>query len=110
MAAALRKDERIRIRLRATDHRLIDEAALKIVRTAKRSGATVCGPVPLPNRVERFVILKSPHVNKDARDQLEIRTHRRTIDIMRPDSQTVDALMRLNLAAGVNVEISVEEL
>ena len=95
----------IRIRLKAFDHRLIDQSAREIVETAKRTGAQVCGPVPLPTRKERFTLLTSPHVNKDARDQYEIRTHKRMMDIIEPTEKTVDALMRLDLAAGVDVQI-----
>ena len=96
----------IRIRLKAFDHRLIDQSTAEIVETAKRTGAQVRGPIPLPTRKERFTVLISPHVNKDARDQYEIRTHKRLIDIMDPTDKTVDALMRLDLAAGVDVQIS----
>ena len=98
--------QRIRIRLKAFDHRLIDAATQEIVETAKRTGAQVRGPIPLPTRKERFTVLVSPHVNKDARDQYEIRTHKRLIDIVEPTEKTVDALMRLDLAAGVDVQIS----
>jgi small subunit ribosomal protein S10 len=97
--------QRIRIRLKAFDHRLIDQSAREIVETAKRTGAQVRGPIPLPTRKERFTILISPHVNKDARDQYEIRTHKRLMDIVDPTEKTVDALMRLDLAAGVDVQI-----
>lgn len=100
------KNQRIRIRLKAFDHRLIDQSTTEIVETAKRTGAQVHGPIPLPTRKERFTILISPHVNKDARDQYEIRTHKRLIDIVEPTEKTVDALMRLDLAAGVDVQIS----
>ena len=93
--------QRIRIRLKAFDHRLIDQSAREIVETAKRSGAHVKGPIPLPTRKERFTVLISPHVNKDARDQYEIRTHKRMLDIVEPTDKTVDALMKLDLAAGV---------
>ena len=99
-------NQRIRIRLKSFDHRLIDQSAQEIVDTAKRTGAQVCGPVPLPTRIERFDVLTSPHVNKDARDQYEIRTHKRLVDIVEPTEKTVDALMRLDLAAGVDVQIS----
>jgi small subunit ribosomal protein S10 len=95
----------IRIRLKAFDHRLIDKSALEILETAKRTGAYVVGPIPLPTKKERFTILISPHVNKDARDQYEIRTHKRLIDIVDPTDKTVDALMKLDLAAGVDVQI-----
>ena len=84
---------------------MIDKSALEIVETAKRTGAVVRGPIPLPTRVERFTLLRSPHVNKKARDQFEIRTHKRIMDIIEPTDKTVDALMRLDLAAGVDVEI-----
>jgi small subunit ribosomal protein S10 len=99
-------NQRIRIRLKAFDHRLIDQSTMEIVETAKRTGAQVRGPIPLPTRKERFTVLVSPHVNKDARDQFEIRTHKRLIDIVEPTDKTVDALMRLDLAAGVDVQIS----
>ncbi|MBG23074.1 MAG: 30S ribosomal protein S10 [Idiomarinaceae bacterium] len=99
-------NQRIRIRLKAFDHRLIDQSTAEIVETAKRTGAQVRGPIPLPTRKEKFTVLISPHVNKDARDQYEIRTHKRLIDIMDPTDKTVDALMRLDLAAGVDVQIS----
>ena len=99
-------NQRIRIRLKSFDHRLIDQSAQEIVDTAKRIGAQVCGPVPLPTRIERFNVLTSPHVNKDARDQYEIRTHKRMIDIVQPTDKTVDALMKLDLAAGVDVQIA----
>jgi small subunit ribosomal protein S10 len=97
--------QRIRIRLKAFDHRLIDQSAREIVETAKRTGAHVKGPIPLPTKMERFTILISPHVNKDARDQYEIRTHKRMMDIVDPTDKTVDALMKLDLAAGVDVQI-----
>ena len=99
-------NQRIRIRLKAFDHRLIDQSTAEIVETAKRTGAQVRGPIPLPTRFERFTVLTSPHVNKDARDQYEIRTHKRLIDIVEPTDKTVEALMRLDLAAGVDVQIS----
>ncbi|AKE52863.1 30S ribosomal protein S10 [Kangiella sp. HD9-110m-PIT-SAG06] len=98
--------QRIRIRLKAFDHKLIDISTSEIVNTAKRTGAQVKGPIPLPTRKERFTILTSPHVNKDARDQYEIRTHKRLVDIIEPTEKTVDALMKLDLAAGVDVQIS----
>jgi small subunit ribosomal protein S10 len=98
-------NQRIRIRLKAFDHRLIDQSAREIVETAKRTGATVKGPIPLPSKQERFTILVSPHVNKDARDQYQIRTHKRLMDIIDPTDKTVDALMKLDLAAGVDVQI-----
>ena len=98
-------DQRIRIRLKAFDHRLIDRSASEIVETAKRTGAQIRGPIPLPTRKERVTMLISPHVNKDARDQYEIRTHKRLMDIVDPNDKTVDALMKLDLAAGVDVQI-----
>jgi small subunit ribosomal protein S10 len=100
------KNQRIRIRLKAVDHKLIDLSAAEIVETARRTGAQVRGPIPLPTRKERFTVLVSPHVNKDARDQYEIRTHKRMMDIVEPTEKTVDALMKLDLAAGVEVQIS----
>src|ERR1700722_3100268 len=99
--------QKIRIYLKAFDHRLIDQSAREIVETAKRTGATIQGPIPLPTRIERLTLLSSPHVDKDAREQFEIRTHKRLIDILATD-KTVDALMRLDLSAGVDVEISLE--
>jgi len=98
-------NQNIRIRLKAFDHRLIDQSAREIVETAKRTGAQVHGPIPLPTRKERYTILISPHVNKKARDQYEIRTHKRMMDIVEPTEKTVDALMKLDLAAGVDVQI-----
>lgn len=95
----------IRIRLKAFDHKLIDQSAREIVETARRTGAQVLGPIPLPTKKERFTVLTSPHVNKDARDQYEIRTHKRLLDIVDPTDKTVDALMKLDLAAGVDVQI-----
>lgn len=97
--------QRIRIRLKSFDHRLIDQSATEIVETAKRTGAQVLGPIPLPTKKERFTVLISPHVNKDARDQYELRTHKRLMDIIEPTEKTVDALMKLDLAAGVDVQI-----
>ncbi|MBS7664165.1 30S ribosomal protein S10 [Pseudomonas lalucatii] len=100
------QNQQIRIRLKAFDHRLIDQSTQEIVETAKRTGAQVRGPIPLPTRKERYTVLTSPHVNKDARDQYEIRTHKRVLDIVQPTDKTVDALMKLDLAAGVEVQIS----
>ena len=100
------QNQQIRIRLKAFDHRLIDQSTQEIVETAKRTGAQVRGPIPLPTRKERYTVLISPHVNKDARDQYEIRTHKRVLDIVQPTDKTVDALMTLDLAAGVEVQIS----
>ena len=101
--------QKIRIRLKAFDYKLIDQSAAEIVDTAKRTGAIVKGPVPLPTRMKRFDILRSPHVNKTSRDQLEIRTHQRLMDIVDPTDKTVDALMKLDLPAGVDVEIKLQE-
>lgn len=98
-------NQRIRIRLKAFDHKLIDVSSLEIVETARRTGARLRGPIPLPTKKERFTVLISPHVNKDARDQYEIRTHKRLIDILDPTDKTVDSLMKLDLAAGVDVQI-----
>ncbi len=98
-------NQTIRIRLKAFDHRLIDRSAREIVETAKRTGATVKGPVPLPTKIERYTVLISPHVNKNARDQYELLTHKRLMDIIDPTDKTVDALMRLELPAGVDVQI-----
>jgi small subunit ribosomal protein S10 len=98
-------DQKIRIRLKAFDHRLIDRSASEIVETAKRTGAQVRGPIPLPTKIERYTVLVSPHVDKDARDQYETRTHKRVLDIVDPNDKTVDALMKLELAAGVDVQI-----
>jgi small subunit ribosomal protein S10 len=98
-------NQNIRIRLKSFDHRLIDTSAREIVETAKRTGAQVKGPVPLPTKMERFTVLISPHVNKDARDQYELRTHKRLMDIVDPTDKTVDALMNLELPAGVDVQI-----
>ena len=100
------QNQRIRIRLKAFDHRLIDQSTQEILDTAKRTGAQVKGPIPLPTNKEKFTVLISPHVNKDARDQYEIRTHKRLLDIVEPTEKTVDALMKLDLAAGVEVQIS----
>jgi small subunit ribosomal protein S10 len=100
------QNQRIRIRLKAFDHRLIDQSTQEIVETAKRTGAQVRGPIPLPTKKEKFTVLTSPHVNKDARDQYEIRTHKRLLDIIGPTEKTVDSLMKLDLAAGVEVQIS----
>lgn len=103
-----RKSQRIRIRLKSFDHRLIDKSTKEIVETAKRTGAQVRGPIPLPTRMERYTICISPNADKDARDQYELRTHKRVVDINRPTDKTIDALMKLDLAAGVDVQISVD--
>ena len=100
--------QNIRIRLKAFDHRALDQSAREIVSTAKRTGAGVRGPVPLPTRIEKFTVNRSPHVNKKSREQFEIRTHKRVLDIVDPTPQTVDALMKLDLSAGVAVEIKLE--
>ena len=100
------QSQKIRIRLKAFDYRLIDQSTQEIVDTAKRTGAQVRGPIPLPTRKEKYTVLISPHVNKDARDQYEIRTHKRLLDIVEPTEKTVDALMKLDLAAGADVQIS----
>ena len=106
--ALVNNNQRIRIRLKAFDHKLIDRSTEEIVNTAKRTGARIKGPILLPTKKERYTVLISPHVNKDARDQYEIRTHKRFVDILQPTEKTVDALMKLDLAAGVDVQISVE--
>ena len=102
------QSQKIRIRLKAFDYRLIDQSASQIVDTAKRTGAVVKGPIPLPTKIERFDVLRSPHVNKTSRDQFEIRTHLRMMDIIDPTDKTVDALMKLDLPAGVDVEIKLQ--
>lgn len=97
--------QNIRIRLKAFDHRVLDQSTGEIVQTAKRTGARVRGPIPLPTRIEKYTVLRSPHIDKKSREQFEIRTHKRLLDIVDPTPQTVDALMKLDLAAGVDVEI-----
>jgi small subunit ribosomal protein S10 len=97
--------QNIRIRLKAFDHRVLDQSTGEIVQTAKRTGAQVRGPIPLPTRIEKYTVLRSPHIDKKSREQFEIRTHKRLLDIVDPTPQTVDALMKLDLAAGVDVEI-----
>ena len=99
------ENQNIRIRLKAFDHRILDQSTLEIVNTAKRTGAQVRGPIPLPTDIERYTVLRSPHVDKKSREQFEIRTHTRLLDIVEPTPQTVDALMKLDLASGVDVEI-----
>lgn len=101
--------QNIKIRLKSYDHKIIDVSVEEIVATAKKTGAQIQGPIPLPMRKEKFTVLKSPHVNKDARDQYEIRTHKRLVVIVNPTEKTVDALMKLDLAAGVDVQISLED-
>jgi small subunit ribosomal protein S10 len=102
------KSQNIRIRLKAFDHRVLDQSTAEIVNTAKRTGARVRGPIPLPTRLERFTVLRSPHIDKKSREQFEIRTHKRLLDIVDPTPQTVDALMKLDLASGVDVEIKLK--
>jgi small subunit ribosomal protein S10 len=102
------ESQNIRIRLKAFDHRVLDQSTSELVTTAKRTGARVRGPIPLPTRIEKFTVLRSPHVDKKSREQFEIRTHKRLLDIVDPTPQTVDALMKLDLAAGVDVEIKLK--
>jgi small subunit ribosomal protein S10 len=97
--------QRIRIRLKAFDHKILDQSAQQIVETAERTGAVVAGPVPLPTRIEKFTVIRSPFIDKDSREQFEMRTHKRLIDVLEPTPRTVDALMRLNVPAGVDIEI-----
>ncbi len=97
--------QKIRIKLKAYDHRLLDQSTKEIVETAKRTGAKVAGPIPLPTEINKFCVLRSPHVDKKSREQFEMRTHKRLLDILEPTQQTIDALMKLDLAAGVDVEI-----
>ena len=97
--------QKIRIKLKAYDHRLLDQSAGQIVDTAERTGAAVMGPIPLPTHIRKFCVIRSPHIDKDSREQFEIRTHKRLIDVVEPTSRTVDALMRLSLPAGVDIEI-----
>jgi small subunit ribosomal protein S10 len=98
---------KIRIRLKAYDHRVLDQSAQRIVETAERTGARVIGPVPLPTRLERFTVMRGPYIDKDSQEHFEIRTHKRLIDVLDPDSKTIDTLMRLNLPAGVDIEIKI---
>jgi small subunit ribosomal protein S10 len=98
--------QKIRIRLKAFDHRILDQSARQIVDTAERTGAYVVGPVPLPTRIEKYTVIRSPFIDKDSREQFEIRTHKRLIDVVEPGSKTVDQLMRLQLPAGVDIEIT----
>ena len=97
--------QNIRIRLKAFDHRVLDQSTIEIVNTAKRTGAQVRGPIPLPTKIEKYTVLRSPHIDKKSREQFEIRTHKRLLDILDPTPETVDALMKLDLASGVDVEI-----
>ena len=102
------ESQNIRIRLKAFDHRILDQAAGEIANTAKRTGAGVRGPIPMPTRIEKYTVLKGPHIDKKSREQFETRTHKRLLDIVEPTPQTVDALMKLDLAAGVEVEIKLQ--
>ncbi len=102
------ENQRIRIRLKAFDHRLLDRSVREIVETVKRTGASIKGPIPLPTRINKYCVLRSPHVDKKSREQFEIRTHKRLMDIMEPTQNTVDALMKLDLPAGVDVEIRLD--
>ena len=97
--------QKIRIRLKAFDHRILDQSAVLIVEAAERTGAAVAGPIPLPTEIEKFCVIRSPHIDKDSQEQFEIRTHKRIIDILEPTGKTVDALMRLQLPSGVDIEI-----
>ena len=105
VAAARKQTQKIRIRLKAFDHKILDQSAGKIVETAEATGAKVAGPVPLPTRIEKFTVMRSPFVDKDSQEHFEIRTHKRLIDVLEPSSNTIRALMRLNLPAGVDIEI-----
>ena len=98
-------NQNIRIRLKAFDHRILDQSTSEIVNTARRTGAKICGPIPLPTSLNRFTVLRGPHVDKKSREQFEMKTHKRVLDIVEPTPQTVDALMKLDLASGVDVEI-----
>ncbi|MGB4058137.1 MAG: 30S ribosomal protein S10 [Alphaproteobacteria bacterium] len=100
----------IRITLKAFDHRILDTATAEILNTAKRTGANVCGPVPLPNRIKRFSVIRSPHIDKGSQEQFEMRTHKRLLDIIDPTPQTIDALMKLDLPAGVDVQIKIGQM
>ena len=102
------ENQNIRIRLKAFDHRILDQSTGEIVNTAKRTGAMVRGPIPLPTKIEKFTVLRSPHIDKKSREQFEVRTHKRLLDIVEPTPETVDALMKLDLAAGVDVEIKLQ--
>ena len=99
------RSQKIRIRLKAFDHKVLDQSTKEIVETARRTGASTVGPVPLPTRINRYTVLRSPHVDKKSREQFEVRTHKRLLDILEPTQQTVDQLMKLDLSAGVDVEI-----
>jgi len=107
---AFMNSQKIRIRLKAFDHKLLDQSTKEIVETARRTGARVAGPIPLPTRINRYTVLRSPHVDKKSREQFEIRTHKRMLDILEPTQQTVDQLMKLDLSAGVDVEIKLSAI
>src|SRR5439155_6353621 len=102
--------QRIRIRLKAFDHKSLDQAAQQIVEAAERTGAQVAGPIPLPTKIEKFTVIRGPFIDKDSREQFEMRTHKRLIDVLEPSPRTVDALMRLNLASGVDIEIKLRSV
>src|SRR3954470_11066210 len=104
---ARKPSQKIRIRLKAFDHKILDQSAGKIVETAEATGAKVAGPVPLPTRIEKFTVMRSPFVDKDSQEHFEIRTHKRLIDVLEPDSKAIDTLTRLNLPAGVDIEIKI---
>lgn len=110
VATKVKKNERIRIVLKGFDHRQLDESTRAIIETAKRTGARIRGPIPLPNRSQRFVVLISPHVDKDAQESFKMTTHKRLIDLIQPTDKTVDALMKLDLSAGIEVQISVDKI
>lgn len=107
---AMNSQQKIRIRLKAFDHKLLDQSTKEIVETARRTGARVAGPIPLPTRINRYTVLRSPHVDKKSREQFEVRTHKRMLDILEPTQQTVDQLMKLDLSAGVDVEIKLSAI
>ncbi len=100
-------NQKIRIRLKAYDHRVLDQSVKQIVETAERTGAAVIGPIPLPTKIEKFSVIRGPFIDKDSQEHFEIRTHKRLIDVLNPDSKTIDTLMRLNLPAGVDIEIKI---
>lgn len=104
------QSQKIRIRLRAFDHKLLDQSTKEIVQTATRTGARIAGPIPLPTRINKYTVLRSPHVDKKSREQFEVRTHKRLLDILEPTQQTVDQLMKLDLSAGVDVEIKLSSV
>lgn len=104
------QSQKIRIRLKAFDHKLLDQSTREIVETARRTGAKIAGPIPLPTRINRYTVLRSPHVDKKSREQFEVRTHKRMLDILEPTQQTVDQLMKLDLSAGVHVEIKLSPI